>query len=147
MKKLTYLSLLAASMLLAASCAPDRLQGEWDLESIVLNDSVFVRPAEEAAGTRQFVEFKDNTYHIATNCNSVSGTYTLKGDSLTLGDGAMTELACDNMVSEDLLRLILPQIRALRADGDSTLRLTTDNPETYILLKKSPSSGSAPLRH
>ncbi len=93
-----------------AACAD--IKGQWTIETIALSDSDYIRPAEQVPGVRQYITFEDSTYFIKTNCNSFSGTYTIKGDSITLGDGAMTEMACDNMVTEDAIRQILPNIAA-----------------------------------
>ncbi len=96
------------------SSAPEQspaLEGRWEITDVVLNDSV------------------------RTNCNSIGGSYTLNGDSLTIGDGFCTEMACDNMVVEDLIKQILPEVRSAVAGNDSTMRLTTAG-ESYISLRK-----------
>ncbi|WP_289833357.1 META domain-containing protein, partial [uncultured Muribaculum sp.] len=77
--------------------------------------------------------FEDSTYFIKTNCNTISGTYTIKGDSIILGDGAMTEMACDNMAVEDALRRILPNIATVYIQNDSIARLDSRNPSEYIV--------------
>lgn len=112
------------------------IKGQWYLENIVFNDSVYVRPAEEVPGQRQYITFEDSTYFIQTNCNTFSGTYTLKGDSLRLGDGAMTEMACDNMATEEAIRKILPVIATVDIENDSIARLNSQTPSEYILLRK-----------
>lgn len=112
------------------------IAGRWTIESIVFNDSDYVRPAECAPEVKQTFTFTDSTYFAATNCNSLGGFYTMAGDSIVLGDGAMTEMACDNMDTEDALRRILPHIATVRPEGDTVLRLCTERPESYILLRK-----------
>ena len=72
------------------------IRGQWYIENIVFNDSDYVRPEEAVPGVRQYINFEDSTYSIMTNCNTISGPYTIKGDSITLGAGLMTEMACDN---------------------------------------------------
>ena len=113
-----------------------RIRGQWYLENIVFNDSVYVRPAEEVPGRRQYITFKDSIYFIQTNCNTFSGIYVLRGDSLSFGDGIMTEIACDNMVTEDALRKILYNITTVDVENDSIVRLNSRNPSEYILLCK-----------
>lgn len=71
-----------------------------------------------------------------TNCNSLSGSYTVKGDTITLGDGAMTEMACDDMRTEDALRRILPHISTVDVQNDSVVRLNGSTPAECILLRK-----------
>ena len=112
------------------------LKGQWYIENIFFNDSDYVRPAEILPDVRQYVQFTDSTYAIMTNCNSISGYYTLSGDSITLGDGMMTEMACDNMQTEDALRRILPDIATIDAENDSIVRLNCRNHSGYLILKK-----------
>ena len=112
------------------------LKGQWYIENIFFNDSDYVRPAEILPDIKQYVQFTDSTYSIMTNCNSISGYYTLSGDSITLGDGMMTEMACDNMQTEDAIRRILPDIAVIDVENDSIVRLNCRNKSSYIVLKK-----------
>ena len=114
------------------------VRGQWYLENIVFSDSENVRPSEEVPGVRQYIVFEDSTYFIHTNCNTFSGLYTVIGDSITLGDGAMTEMACDNMATEDALRKIMPNIATVCIQNDSIARLASRNPSEYIVLRKAP---------
>ncbi len=112
------------------------LKGKWDIENIVFSDSDYVRPSEAVPGSKQFVVFTDSTYFFATNCNSISGYYAIKGDTISLSDGAMTEMACDNMETEDALRRILPSLTLIDVENDSTVRLNCNNTSGYIILRK-----------
>lgn len=120
---------------LTAAVEPD-LRGQWHIENIVFNDSDYVRPDEAVPGISQYFVFEDSTYFIMTNCNSFSGTYTVKGDTISLGDAAMTELACDNMQTEEALRRILPRISTIDIQNDSVVRLNGALPAECILLRK-----------
>lgn len=154
--KLQTKSLIAAAMVavIAAGCAGNKakesteaptgtaetnadIRGQWSIENIVFNDSDYVRPDEAVPGANQYFLFEDSTYFIMTNCNTISGQYTVNGDSITLGDGAMTEMACDNMDTEDALRRILPRISTVDIQNDSVIRLNGTAPAECILLKKS----------
>ena len=112
------------------------IRGQWYIENIVFSDSDYVRPYETSSSMKQYIVFEDNTYFIMTNCNSFNGSYTLKGDSITLGDGAMTEMACDDMQTEDALRRILPRISTIDVLNDSVIRLNGTAPAECILLRK-----------
>ncbi len=113
------------------------IRGQWYLENIVFSDSVNVRPSEEVPGVRQYITFNDDsTFYIQTNCNSISGGYEQNGDSIILGAGIMTEMACDNMATEDALRKILPDIVTLDVENDSVMRLNTTVPSEYVILVK-----------
>lgn len=118
------------------SVASVDMSGQWYLENIVVSDSLSVRPSDIAGDARQYISFEDSTYFIQTNCNTFSGSYAISGDSITLGDGIMTEMACDNMAAEDAIRQILPNIVTVSVENDSTARLNCNNPAQYILLRK-----------
>lgn len=112
------------------------IRGQWYIENIVFSDSDYLRPDEAVPGVSQYIVFEDSTYFIKTNCNSIAGSYTVNGDSILLGDGAMTEMACDNMETENALRLILPRISTIDAQNDSVIRLNGSTPAECILLRK-----------
>ena len=61
---------------------------------------------------------------------------TINGDSIRLGDGIMTEIACEDMATEEALRRILPQIVTVGVENDSTIRLNGATSSEYILLQK-----------
>lgn len=112
------------------------INGQWYIENIVFDDSTYVRPSEEVPEVPQYVVFTDSTYSIMTNCNSLCGPVRISGDSIRLGDGAMTEMACDNMATEDALRKILPNIVTIDVENDSIVRLNSNRPSEYIVLRK-----------
>ncbi len=112
------------------------IRGQWYIENIVFSDSDYVRPDETSSSMKQYIVFEDSTYSIMTNCNSISGSYTVKGDSIKLGDGAMTEMACDDMRTEDALRRILPHISTIDVQYNSGVRLIGSTPAEFILLRK-----------
>lgn len=112
------------------------IRGQWHIENIVFSDSDYVRPDETSSSMKQHIVFEDSTYFIMTNCNSISGSYTVKGDSITLGNGIMTEMACDDMRTEDAIRRILPHISSIDVQNDSVVRLNGSAPAECILLRK-----------
>ena len=156
MTRTSILSVATALTILTASCGGNKekhvpadnqqketvanvdVHGQWYLDSIVFSDSEYVRvrPDVRLSSIHQYIVFEDSTYFIKTNCNTISGSYTVKGDSITLGDGAMTEMACDNMAVEDALRRILPNIATVYIQNDSITRLDSRNPSEYIVLRK-----------
>lgn len=126
---------------LSAQSAPEKdvvnIKGQWYIESIVFGDSAVIGPEATATGSRQYFEFNDSTYNVMTNCNAAHGTMTIQGDSVKFGEGAWTELACDDMSVEDALRKILPQITIVDVENDSIIRLNCSPTSDYILLRKS----------
>ena len=112
------------------------IRGQWHIENIVFSDSDYVRPDETSSSMKQYIVFEDSTYFIMTNCNTFNGPYTVKGDSIKFGDGAMTEMACDDMRTEDAIRRILPHISTIDVQNDSVVRLNGLAPAECILLRK-----------
>lgn len=112
------------------------LHGQWYLENIVFNDSTFVRPAEETPDVKQYIAFDDSTFYIQTNCNTIQGEYKITGDSISFPVTLMTEMACENMATEDALRKILPEIVTVDMQNDSVVRLCGRTPAECIMLVK-----------
>lgn len=111
------------------------IDGQWNIDNVVVNDTLSVRPAEETPDAGSRITFDNGSYSIMTNCNSIQGSYTLKGDSIALEAGLCTEMACDNMRAEDLLKQVLPEIRTASLENDSTLRLNGET-SSYVLLSR-----------
>ncbi len=117
--------------------APD-LQGQWSIVNIVENDSTYVRPDEIEPAASAYIDFKaDSTFGIVTNCNHISGRFVQTGDSISFTDISFTELACDNMEIEDMMKKILPQVETVDCINDSITRLNCTVGESYIVLKRS----------
>lgn len=140
-------SLLSGALIALSACSPKEskqeeavkeinLSGQWYIENIVFNDSTYVRPAEEVPGSRQYITFDSESYFIQTNCNTMAGSYEINGDSLSLGDGAITEMACDNMATEDALRHFIMQTAVIDIENDSITRLNFIDSGAYIILRK-----------
>lgn len=142
------LSFFAAGMLVACSQKTGNsamvdsvdIGGQWYIENIVFNDSDYVRPQEQVPGSRQYITFEGDMYFVQTNCNTMLGSYSVVGDSICLNDGAMTEMACDNMEVEDAIRRILPHLSRIDMENDTTLRLNSSDPQEYIVLRRAAES-------
>ena len=114
---------------------PDIL-GQWYIENIFFNDSTYTRPSEQCPGIRQYILFEsDGDYSVMTNCNHGAGKYTLSNTEISFRDAAWTELACDNMATEEAIRRILPLLRSVEIENDSVMRINSDSEPYLILLK------------
>lgn len=110
------------------------LRGQWYLENIVFDDTTSVRPADETPDVRQYITFTDSTFSIQTNCNSIQGEYKITGDSISIPVTLMTEMACENMATEDALRKVLPDIVTVEMQNDTVVRLGGRVPAECIML-------------
>lgn len=114
-----------------------RIEGKWRIENIVVSDEEYVRPSEETPDAPSFITFTgDGEYFIQTNCNSIGGSYAAAGDSIHIGDGFRTEMACDNMKAEDMIVKVLPLIDNFDIQSDTTARLNSAT-SAYIVLSRS----------
>lgn len=119
---------------ITADCAS--IEGQWLLEHVVVNDSLEVRPAEIDPESKLYAHFyNDSTFNFQTGCNAIGGRYAQTGDSIAMSDMMWTEMACEDMRVEELLRTVLPLVRTLDWNSDSILRLNT-TASAYIVLKK-----------
>lgn len=110
--------------------------GQWYIENIFFNDSVYTRPSEEVPGSRQYILFEpDCSYSIKTNSNHADGEYTVNNSTISFKEAAWTELACDNMKTEEAMRKILPLLSTIEIDNDSVMRINSDSGPYLILLK------------
>lgn len=113
------------------------LEGQWEIENVVENDSSYVRPSEIGEGVTAYIEFReDNSFGVMTNCNHIGGHYQLKKDSLVLTEISSTEMACDNMELEEMVTKILPIINSVDCINDSITRLNSTKGDSYIVLLK-----------
>lgn len=119
------------------SQAPVSIVGQWEIENIVENDSSYIRPSEVEEGHTVRIDFRDgHTFGVMTNCNHIGGEYLQKKDSLVLKEISSTEMACDNMEIEEMLKKILPIVNSIDCLNDSITRLNSDKSDSYIVLKK-----------
>lgn len=115
----------------ASTLDPQALTGYyWQLQSATDRagtriDALFPRPEPALQ-----LSFRDGHVSVANGCNHVGGSYTLKGDALSIGPMMMTQRACaetalmraDDAISE---RLSGEGKLALEAGETPTLTLTT----------------------
>lgn len=135
MKKTLIAAAVAASAFLAVSCASSsiNIDGEWNVVSV---DGVAVPDSLEQAPLICFDSAK-KTYHARPGINLVNGSYTLEGDKLTFGEGAMTRMAGPvelmNLESSIVNNMFLPL--TVKLEGD-TMNLCNDEGVAILVLKK-----------
>lgn len=113
------------------------IEGEWLLEHVVVNDTLEVRPADINSEAMHYAYFyNDSTFNFQTGCNAIGGRYIQAGDSIVFNDMLWTEMACENMQVEELLRNALPKVSIVDWTNDSIVRLNSGSSE-YVVLKKS----------
>ncbi len=117
--------------------AVTNIQGQWEIENVVENDSSYVRPSEIEQAITAYIDFRyDNTFGVTTNCNHIGGYFHQANDSILLTDISATEMACENMELEEMLKQILPLVNTIDCINDSVTRLNSDKGDSYIVLKR-----------
>ncbi len=116
------------------------LTGKWLVTEIQISDGQLVRPAEvDSTAATTFTFANDSVagtvYGIVTNCNSLGGTYAVRGDSIGFNDGFSTMMLCPDMTVEEAIKSVLPQITTFSMPTDSTLRLSGAS-AAYIKLRR-----------
>lgn len=117
-----------------AVCAP--IEGQWLLEHVVVSDSSEIRPADIDPDAELLAFFyNDSTFSFQTGCNTIGGRYVQNNDSIVFTDMLWTEMACEDMRVEELLRTVLPEVNTVDCINDSVVRLNAPA-DAYVVLKK-----------
>ncbi|MCM1318370.1 MAG: META domain-containing protein [Bacteroides sp.] len=113
------------------------LNGKWAIESIVLNDSSAVIPADLGLADEAAMTFScDSTVSISTGCNTMGGMYIINGDSIRFDNMMQTRMACPNMDIEMALTNALPTIATVELANDSTARLNAPEAMPCINIRR-----------
>lgn len=73
-------------------------------------------------------------YSVITGCNTLNGSFTLKGNSIQFGKGMSTMMFCSDMSVEDGFKNILDKINNLEVNG--TELLLKENSNVLVKLSK-----------
>lgn len=133
MKKILFAAVLALAAVCTVSCKSEQidLAGEWTVISVD-GQAVNVEEMPTIAFNTE-----DNTYHARPGINLLNGSYTLKDNVLTLGNGAMTRMAGPEnlMLLEDSIVAILGTPFTLKLENE-VLSLCGADGKVALELKK-----------
>lgn len=102
--------------------ADDITNIEWQWTSFQDSDSPEDRIMVPGPEDYTLAFFADGTYYIKADCNSGSGTYALKGNSLTLDPPVTTLIACGPESMDGEFLSLLPTVEAaVLEDGQLVL--------------------------
>lgn len=110
------LLLSACTSVVPASPTPQLAGTSWQLTELVSGSET--TPALASAPVT--VRFDDGSL-AGKACNSFRATYTLSGDTITIGQAAATRMACTEagvMEQEDAILGLLPALTRVGLDGD-----------------------------
>lgn len=105
-----------------AVAADTTLSGRWNIETIHVSDSLHLHPAGVAV-----IFGADSTFTFITGCNNIGGGYLATADSIQFLNPWRTEMACEDMTTEDAIAAVLQSIHTYTIENDSTLILGSDS--------------------
>jgi len=112
------------------------LEGEWTL--LTLNSAPLL------AGSAINATFAEGKITGYSGCNSYGGSYTVKGDSLELGEIAMTLMACPEegiMEQEQAYMEALSKVTKFRLDNDRLELLDASGTALLVYARMEPFTG------
>lgn len=113
----------AGAMAISGDNIKDITGIEW--QWVELNGTIPSNQLQVPDPENYYLAFKeDGTYYFRADCNTGSGNYTLAGESLTLGPGMMTLVACgEDSLDSQYLASLSNVTSAATEDGQLVLYL------------------------
>ncbi len=78
----------------------------------------------------------DGSFLCNTDCNTISGKYTVDDNELHFSEIIWTEMACENDIMERSLKVLIPQISTYDLLGDTLLNMYGTNGTRLISLSR-----------
>ncbi len=136
MKKLINLTIALLAVVSLAGCGsqknvPVDLNGNWQITELTGLD-------ETLSLEGNFFQFdsEEGLFFAYLGCNNIAGKYVFEDPSITFSDIARTEMACDNMNSEELFCYLIEQVALTSVTEEGCLQLKSAEEEVLITLKK-----------
>jgi len=136
MKKLINLTIALLAVVLLAECGsqknvPVDLNGNWQITELTGLD-------ETVSLEGNFFQFdsEEGLFFAYLGCNNIAGKYVFEDSSITFSDIARTEMACENMNSEELFCFLIEQVALTSVTEEGFLQLKSAEEEVLITLKK-----------
>ena len=141
MKKFSILTTaLPAIIFIAVSCVSNkenRLVGDWRVVSYTDPFKATMGPTLVSPDEVYTLRFHDTgSFSFTTDCNTVSGEFSLSGKHIKFLNISVTEMACDKEIVERSVKCQLPGVDSFDQPDDSTLCLLGSRGNTLIRLVK-----------
>ncbi|MDE6402989.1 MAG: META domain-containing protein [Muribaculaceae bacterium] len=120
------------------SCKSDNpLVGKWEVVTYADPFKATMGHTSVSPDEVYTLQFHDTgLFSFTTDCNTISGEYTLSGKRLRFLNILATEMACDREIVERSVKCQLPVIDSYEQPDDSTLCLRACQGNTIIRLVK-----------
>ena len=139
-KNLLFWAFLLAVSVVNISCSStvqNRLACQWNVTSYANPIGSSLSLTTVSADEKYTLQFQpDGFFSFTTDCNVVSGRYSVKKNQLRFISPSSTEMACDKEMVERCIKSSLPIIVSYDLPNDSTLRLLGSQGNALIELVK-----------
>lgn len=137
-RSFAFWAFFALLMSLFSSCASvdsEPVTGSWKLRSYANLYTSSLSLTAVAPEDNYILRFdKTGIFSFTTDCNVISGEYSVKGNKMEFLNPFATEMACDNEMVERSIKSDIAVITGYRMTGDSILSLTDDRGNVMIEL-------------
>jgi len=136
MKKLINLTIALLAVVSLAGCGsqknvPVDLNGNWQITELTgLDETISLE------GNYFQFDSEEGLFFAYLGCNNIAGKYVFEDPSITFSDIARTEMACENMNSEELFCFLIEQVALTSVTEEGFLQLKSAEEEVLITLKK-----------
>ena len=128
---------LLISMVSCTASRADKIVGNWKVVTYVDPFSSQFSATRSADGGQYVLQLHDSGFFsLTTDCNTVSGNYSVGDGTLRFIDPSATEMACEHEAVERCLKAVLPLVEAYDCPDDSSLRLHGSSGNSLITLNK-----------
>lgn len=125
------LSLLSA----CSSGYGNPVAGEWAVETYADPFKATLDPTTVEPDESYFLRLdKEGLFMFTTDCNTISGDYSVNGSDLRFENISATEMACEKEIVERSIMSQLPMVRSFTVSGDSVLCLIGGHDNVLVRL-------------
>ncbi len=127
MKRIYIAFIALVSLIVAIGCSSGKecaLVGRWRVVTYSDPSKAIVEPTEVSQDESYALQFHDTgIFSLTTDCNTISGEYSIDGQSIRFDNLSATELACEKEIVERSMETQLPMVESYDFSNDTTLCL------------------------
>lgn len=126
MKRIYIAFIALVSLIVAIGCSSGKcaLVGRWRVVTYSDPSKAIVEPTEVSQDESYALQFHDTgIFSLTTDCNTISGEYSIDGQSIRFDNLSATELACEKEIVERSMETQLPMVESYDFPNDTILCL------------------------
>ena len=137
-KSLFFLAIIVVCLLNIFSCTSvNPLVGEWTVITYSDPFKATIGASTVSSDENYILQFNDNGFFsFTTDCNTISGEFTISGKEIRFLNLSATEMACDKEIVERSIKSLLPMVDSFDLTNDSVLCLLGQQGNVLMKLAK-----------